>query len=649
MKRELCFVCVVKSGVLSPRFYNVKNGFVGKVPIHHKELNGTICCRHYKQFLDKYHEMEKKFTNSNLRTIQTVQHDTSTQNQSYQFHLHSETTIGTIAPLDRNEIIEKIDSNLSIIPTEYLIQCIKPKHCTCCHNSDVPFKSITKYGFEQTLIFSCSNCKKTYTFRTCPKDLKLNKHIIQSYELSSGTYESLSTFSKVVELPLVSKGVYYQYANKLWNNMSRLLNQEMNEELFSVAYQRMKAAVSLFMLCEIKICGKSYYLGNEVVAIIYLYVCGFAIPLDISVDARYSSRRNAHECTLIVFETKFKKIIERSHVIKKRTLKKRSIALKGCLDIFVGASKLMEPEACKMAITSLQHKSFPLTGHGLLHFKINSYVHDKDSTVSTIIKKLEPTAEEKLDPNHVVRNVRKEAKERIPRVAVIVVESFRKCIKMTSSLSDSEAEKKLKKLLTAYPYHLQNDHSKCDEGCPGTTKSQKLITKEEAIIVQEIFDKRIKYCHKFCNSEYNSQTNESLHSTICHTTPKTLDFSHNYCGRADLAIGQRLMGKFCQLRKIQKFTEAPFIMSKIDARKLDAKYEQDKIRKQSKTYKVRRVELRKANKETKPPPPSKGMIGKCTCSKSSTCKKACPCKKAGKPCTSKCSCSPNKCTNNKKV
>ncbi|EFC35472.1 predicted protein [Naegleria gruberi] len=306
----------------------------------------------------------------------------------------------------------------------------------------------------------------------------------------------------------------------------------------------------------------------------------------ISVDARYSSRRNVYECTLVVFETKAKKTIERSHVIKKRASNRKS-----ALQWFMGASKLMEPEACRLAITSLKHKSFPVMGYGILHFKIGSFVHDKDSTVAAVIKKLEPTALEKLDPNHVIKNLSKEVEEKAPRIASIIVSSFRKALKLANTTTNSN--EKLQALLKAYPQHLQNNHSLCDSGCPHTIKPEKLITKEEAQVVKEIFDKRIKYSHKFCDIACNSQNNESIHSTICHTTPKTLDFSRNYCGRADLAIGERLLGKFAQLRKIQRFIGSLFVIPKEQAIKLDTQYHQDKIRKQSKAYKERRVELRK--------------------------------------------------------
>lgn len=261
---------------------------------------------------------------------------------------------------------------------------------------------------------------------------------------------------------------------------------------------------------------KGVSLPVEILNHIYGYLeTGFWI--DIVFDGRYPSKRNAHECSLIVMDAFWKQIIFRTHVAKKR---KR--IRKGKVE-YTTSSVNLEGIALEKALNQIQNTTIlerPIF--------IRKYFHDDDGKARGIISRIPyfEAAIEGLDKSHCIKNMTKKITNQIwkERIKKTVLKILKEC---------NKNPEKIKEELDKWLLHWIGDHSKC-KNC---LKSRLLDLEKKSH--KKLYDKLTGLFKKLKNRadlyKENQTTSlvESINRAILVGVDKNKDFPMTYDGRVD--------------------------------------------------------------------------------------------------------------------
>lgn len=296
---------------------------------------------------------------------------------------------------------------------------------------------------------------------------------------------------------------------------------------------------------------------QEISAHIYSYASpyGVFLPFHVSFDGRYSSRRNAYECTVTFINRINGNVMQRYHVIRRRTNDTR----KG--QLFVGAAKCAEGYAISEIINSLQQRLI----FGQLKCFFLTYCHDHDTSASKLMREQQdafinapvlademstnlfnqltaPLSNDKSvlpipldlhDKNHAAVNAGKGASKIWSGFGCQTSRAFLKCCnKKDRTLSERQA------MMRNYPYHWAGNHENCI-GCDSNKKPIIDLTKQDAQLRFELlvvyFDKLAQTLPHYIHTAHTNG-NESVNNMFTLTAPKRKDYKATYKGRIDLQI-----------------------------------------------------------------------------------------------------------------
>jgi hypothetical protein len=378
-----------------------------------------------------------------------------------------------VVQITHKQTQSKDEYPFGVVAKQNLIRFINDQtHCLLCYSRVVVIQCVD-YGPFFALHFVCinPNCRTIQRFRSTENGTLDNKHFTAAWQLSGMDHKELLRFSALFGLCPISKQTFQRISNETFATAERLATISMEEELTKAAIRSMQS--QLWQLT-------TEFLP-EISAHIYSYVNPFGVflPFHVSFDGRYSSRRNAYECTVTFINRIGGNIMQRYHVIRRRSNDTREGQL------FVGAAKCAEGYAINEIINSLQQRLI----FGQLKCFFLTYCHDHDSSASKLVeekqnafmnasilaenettadlirelsaplsnsKNMLPTPLDLHDKNHAAVNAGKGASKIWVGFGCQTSRAFSKCCnKRDRTLSERQA------MLRNYPNHWAGKHEHC--------------------------------------------------------------------------------------------------------------------------------------------------------------------------------------------
>lgn len=241
----------------------------------------------------------------------------------------------------------------------------------------------------------------------------------------------------------------------------------------------------------------------------------------ISFDGSWNHRRRGTHCLFSVICRQTGKVIESITVSNKI----ETTALNYCEH-----SNLMEAHGLKLAIERL--KNLP---------QIMGYVHDNDAKARKIIEESGWGITEFLDPGHALkcfeRRLQKFKREN-PEVLKGIEGSLTKWIRSLIRY-DGTTDEKVNLWMNSVS-HYSGDHSRCLHGnrpCKMWDKAGDPV----AIEALKKFLESTKFIIEYCNTEFDTQSNESLHKLKLKYATKDVKWGNSWRARMMCAVLDRNM------------------------------------------------------------------------------------------------------------
>jgi hypothetical protein len=500
--------------------------------------------------------------------------------------------------IDKAKLIDFFDGNV------VCKQC--KNYVSVIHNFDV--------GPSFRLTMLCKYCNRLSVFDSCYNLIDANKHFVAAFQLSSIDYAEYYKFSTLLGMCPLSKKTYLQYGYTVWNAAEEVAEEVMEEELEKTI---MRAIYS-------QIWGIAKLFPPELTAIIYSYInkWGEYLPLHVAFDGRYSSRRNAYECTVTLIDRISDNVIKRMHVVRKRANDTRFD-----VGLYVGAAKCTESYAVGELIDQLQSRLV----FGSLKMFLATFCHDHDSSASAIVNKKqleffhaplstrqmidvleEPLVEESVlidganknevvhvapnvtyDKNHAAVNVGKHVSKFASRLGAQSSRAFLKCCNLKNrSLTERQ------QILRNYPNHWAGDHTNCLQ-CNSNVKPMLDLSKPKDKIKYEFliiyFNKLAEILPNYSHSAHTN-SNESFNNMVTITAPKRKDYLRTIRGRLDLQAVRKNLGEMGLVRVLEKAGVAVHSSTIALLQKKQEQREDDAKRKKTNRYKQQRRENKENNR-----------------------------------------------------
>ena len=264
----------------------------------------------------------------------------------------------------------------------------------------------------------------------------------------------------------------------------------------------------------------------------------------LTLDGRWSSRRNGSQCTTTAIESHLQKVVSMDNVVKNGGKR---------IGNFEGASNMMESQGIENMSQEL-HKICPQ--------KKFAIVHDGDNKSKKVMDKANLETEHQYDKGHGLNALRRSfgtiEKELLYKDGI--KNPFHgikgKMIAWGETIIDNiEDPDERERLWKNSPNHLVGDHQNCTHpsefkkkrGRPPSSKAPKKIEdysiwkkgKENPIVKNALSN----YCEKTTpfirngSSKINTNANESLNSSMALYAPKRIAFGESYETRVGIAVG----------------------------------------------------------------------------------------------------------------
>jgi hypothetical protein len=235
----------------------------------------------------------------------------------------------------------------------------------------------------------------------------------------------------------------------------------------------------------------------------------------IGVDGSWEHRRNSHRCFIEVCDTDTGKVI--GYIVMSNLLPES------------------DPRYCRIP-QNMEVEGLRLLLPGLMcHPEIVGYCHDNDAKTSKLIRLSGWGITESLDPGHAMKSF-----ERILGKYSLLKEiavSLRKFMKRLLHWSHVSVEQKQGAWINAY-HHYNGDHG----FCPFQHKENKRwIAMEQEQVQNELrsFLEESKWILKRCNTEFSTQTNESIHRLKLKYATKDIKWNSTWEARMACAVLDR--------------------------------------------------------------------------------------------------------------
>ena len=241
----------------------------------------------------------------------------------------------------------------------------------------------------------------------------------------------------------------------------------------------------------------------------------------IAFDGSWNHRRRGTNCLFSVICRQNGKVIESITVSNK---------IKEDDPAFCKHSNLMEAHGLRMAIARL--RNFP---------QITGYVHDNDGKARRIIQDSGWHIREFLDPGHALKCFDKRLKKlnkQYPQILRGIEGSLRNWLRALMRY-DGTTEEKVK-LWQNSVRHYMGDHSLClheERPC-------RLWDKAADVRAIEVFQKFLddtSFIIEYCNTEFDTQSNESLHKLKLKYATKDVKWGDSWKARMMCAVLDRNM------------------------------------------------------------------------------------------------------------
>lgn len=241
----------------------------------------------------------------------------------------------------------------------------------------------------------------------------------------------------------------------------------------------------------------------------------------IAFDGSWSHRRRGTNCLFSVICRQTGRVIE--SVVVSNKIQKTS-------PNFCAHSNLMEAHGLKLAVQRL--KEIP---------QIAAYVHDNDGNARKIIEESGWQIKEFLDPGHALKCFEKRLKKfngEHPRILKGIQKSLTKWLRALMRY-DAVKERKVDLWLNSYR-HYMGDHRLClHEDRPFAVWDK--AADPGAVELFKTFLQSTKFIIEYCDTEFDTQSNESLHKLKLKYATKDVKWSNSWRARMMCAVLDRNM------------------------------------------------------------------------------------------------------------